>query len=150
MSYFKSVLPRVLSWIQNQKTHPWIFLYGDLGAGKTTFTKELLRDLGFDSQQIQSPTFLKLLSYSNSSGECALHMDAYRIEDEKEFLRLGLEDYEHIRVGLVEWPDLFISFLKKYPAFREALEVKTILVIRLSSDHDLEKIEIKEIQFDNL
>jgi tRNA threonylcarbamoyl adenosine modification protein YjeE len=149
MSHFKSVLPQVLSWIQNQKTHPWIFLYGDLGAGKTTFTKELLRELEFDSQQIQSPTFLKLLSYSNSRGECALHMDAYRIDDEKEFLRLGLEDYDHIKVGLVEWPDLFVSFLKKYPTFQEALEVKNILEIRLSSDHDLKKIVIKEVQFNN-
>jgi len=147
MSYFKSILPQVLSWIEEQKTHPWIFLRGDLGAGKTTFTKELLSELGFDTQQIQSPTFLKLLSYKNSKSELALHMDAYRIEDEKEFLRLGLEDYEQIKVGLVEWPDLFISFLKKYPALRETLEVDKVLEITLPSDHDLSKLLIQEFLF---
>lgn len=147
MFYFKSILPQVLNWIEKQKTHPWIFLRGDLGAGKTTFTKELLSELGFDTQQIQSPTFLKLLSYKNSKSELALHMDAYRIEDEKEFLRLGLEDYEQIKVGLVEWPDLFISFLKKYPALRETLEVDKVLEITLSSDHDLSKVSIREFLF---
>jgi tRNA threonylcarbamoyladenosine biosynthesis protein TsaE len=147
MSYFKSILPQVLSWIEKQKTHPWIFLRGDLGAGKTTFTKELLSELGFDAQQVQSPTFLKLLSYKNSKSELALHMDAYRIEDAKEFLRLGLEDYEQIKVGLVEWPDLFISFLKTYPAFRETLEVDRVLEITLPSDHDLSKVLIQEFLF---
>ena len=147
MSHFNSILPQVLIWIEKQKTHPWIFLRGDLGAGKTTFTKELLSELGFDTQQIQSPTFLKLLSYKNSKSELALHMDAYRIEDEKEFLRLGLEDYEQIKVGLVEWPDLFISFLKKYPALRETLEVDKVLEITLPSDHDLSKLLIQEFLF---
>jgi tRNA threonylcarbamoyladenosine biosynthesis protein TsaE len=147
MSYFKSILPQILSWIEEQKTYPWIFLRGDLGAGKTTFTKELLSELGFDTQQIQSPTFLKLLSYKNSKSELALHMDAYRIEDEKEFLRLGLEDYDQIKIGLVEWPDLFISFLKKYPALRETLEVDKVLEITLSSDHDLSKVLIQEFLF---
>ena len=147
MSYFKSILPQILSWIEKQKTHPWILLRGDLGAGKTTFTKELLSELGFDSQQIQSPTFLKLLSYKNSKSELALHMDAYRIEEEKEFLRLGLEDYDQIKIGLVEWPDLFISFLKTYPAFRETLEVEKVLEITLPSDHDLSKVLIREFSF---
>jgi tRNA threonylcarbamoyladenosine biosynthesis protein TsaE len=145
MLYFKSLLPQILNWIGNQKNHPWIFLRGDLGAGKTTFTKELLSELGFDSHQIQSPTFLKLLSYRNSKAEIALHMDAYRIEDEREFLRLGLENYDSIKLGLVEWPDLFVSFLKKYPAFRETLEVRNVLEVSLPSDHELKKILIKEI-----
>jgi tRNA threonylcarbamoyladenosine biosynthesis protein TsaE len=148
MGYFKSITPKVLHWINHQKNHPWIFLRGELGAGKTTFSKELLSGLGFESHQIQSPTFLKLLSYKNSRSEIALHMDAYRIDDEKEFLRLGLENYDSIKLGLVEWPDLFISFLKKYPAFRETLEVQKVLEITLPSDHDLKKILIKEISID--
>jgi tRNA threonylcarbamoyl adenosine modification protein YjeE len=145
MSYFSLVLPQVLSWVEKQKFHPWIFLHGDLGTGKTTFTKELLSELGFSSDQIQSPTFLKLLSYKNSKGEIALHMDAYRMEDEKEFLRLGLESYDSIKLGVVEWPDLFLSFLKNYPAFKETLEVNKVLEIKLSDDHDLNKIVIQEI-----
>jgi tRNA threonylcarbamoyladenosine biosynthesis protein TsaE len=150
MSYFKSILPQVLSWIEKQKTHPWVFLRGDLGAGKTTFAKELLCELGFDTQQIQSPTFLKVLSYKNSKAEIALHMDAYRIEDEKEFLRLGLEDYDQIRIGLVEWPDLFVSFLKRYPAIRETLEVDKVLEITLPPDHDSRNILMKEISLQNI
>jgi tRNA A37 threonylcarbamoyladenosine biosynthesis protein TsaE len=74
-------------------------------------------------------------------------MDAYRIEEEKEFLRLGLEDYDQIKIALVEWPDLFISFLKTYPAFRETLEVDKVLEITLPSDHDLSKVLIREFSF---
>jgi len=55
--YFQSLLPQITDWIFAQKKTPWIFLEGDLGAGKTTLTKEILEALNFDYEHIQSPTF---------------------------------------------------------------------------------------------
>jgi len=58
-------------------------------------------------------------------------MDAYRIEEVSEFLRLGLEDYQDIKVGLVEWPQKFAEFLKIYPAFKESLDIGSVMQISL-------------------
>ena len=133
LRYFETLVPQLKSWVLAHPKTPWIFLEGDLGAGKTTLTKELLEALGFDFAEVQSPTFLKVISYKNSKGEVALHMDAYRIEEETEFLRLGLEDYESLRVGIVEWPDSFEKFLTQYPAFKESLDVGAVMKVSLPS-----------------
>lgn len=79
-----------------------IFLQGDLGAGKTTFTKGLASALGIQ-QYIKSPTFTLIREYT--AGRIPLyHMDVYRLEngggDE-----LGLEEYFNgDGVSVVEWP----------------------------------------------
>lgn len=86
-----------------------IGLYGNLGAGKTAFTKVLVRKLG-GNEHVVSPTFILQKTYdvSNSLGFTSLsHIDAYRFEDEKEALVLkvpeGLIDPSHIYV--IEWPE---------------------------------------------
>ena len=135
MAYFTETCQQITAWINQQKTTPWIFLYGDLGAGKTTLTTELLGHLGFDSKDAQSPTFLKVIAYKNLQNETILHMDAYRIEESAEFLRLGLEDYENIKLGIVEWPEKLETFLDSYPAFKETLDLKSVLRIQISNDH---------------
>jgi len=79
-----------------------IFLQGDLGAGKTTFTKGLASALGIQ-QYVKSPTFTLIREYT--AGRIPLyHMDVYRLEngggDE-----LGLEEYFNgDGVSVVEWP----------------------------------------------
>ena len=133
MAHFDELCTKTLAWIKAQKSTPWIFLRGDLGAGKTTFTAELLTHLGF-APKVQSPTFLKVIAYTHA-GETVLHMDAYRMEEPAEFLRLGLEDYSDITLGIVEWPDLFEKFISLYPAFKESLDVRNVLRIELNSDH---------------
>lgn len=140
MAHFDELCARILSWMSTQKTTPWIFLSGDLGAGKTTLTSELIKHLGFPSNEVQSPTFLKVISYSHA-GECILHMDAYRVENSLEFLKMGLEEYSDIKVGIVEWPDKFEDFLKVYPAFKESLDVRSILRIELNSDHTVKSFK---------
>ena len=141
-NYFESFLPSVTAWIEtvhkSRKT-PWVFLYGDLGAGKTTFTKELLAQLSYDEAEVQSPTFLKLLLYKNTLKQLCAHMDVYRIEEEEEFYKLGLEELESLSLGIVEWPEKFISFLKTNPAFAEVLDIKDVMEIKLSPDRDIQK-----------
>ena len=80
-----------------------LLLDGDLGAGKTSFTKGLGKALGID-QPIKSPTFTIIHEYPE--GKLPLyHMDLYRLEDGGAG-DLGLEEYfEGDGVSVVEWPD---------------------------------------------
>lgn len=145
VKYFEKIIPEVIAWTRKQKTTPWIFLEGDLGAGKTTFTKEFLEKSDYPAADVQSPTFLKVLTYKNVNSEVAIHIDAYRIETTEEFLRLGLENNTNVKVGIVEWPKVFKIFLQKYPQFREVLDIGKVLLIRLPSDHG-RGISISEIE----
>lgn len=80
-----------------------ILLDGDLGAGKTSFTKGLGRALGI-KQPIKSPTFTIIHEYPEASLPL-YHMDLYRLEDGGAG-DLGLEEYfEDDGVSVVEWPD---------------------------------------------
>ncbi len=146
-NFFASSLEKTINWIAHQKSNkktPWIFLNGDLGAGKTTFTQELLNALGYDASEVQSPTFLKLLVYKKSLEFC-IHMDAYRIQESaaanSEFIKMGLDEYEGLSLGVVEWPLAFEEFLKSYSHFCEVLDIDEILDITLASDRDEANIQ---------
>ncbi|WP_163102977.1 tRNA (adenosine(37)-N6)-threonylcarbamoyltransferase complex ATPase subunit type 1 TsaE [Peribacillus alkalitolerans] len=84
-----------------------ITLEGDLGAGKTTFTKGLAKGLGIH-RNVNSPTFTIIKEYM---GRMPLyHMDVYRIEDDSE--DLGFEEYfEGEGVTVVEWAHLISDHL---------------------------------------
>ena len=79
-----------------------ILLEGDLGAGKTTFTKGFAKALGITAN-VTSPTFTLMKSYS--SGRLPLyHFDLYRITDEDELAELGFEEFfESGGVCMIEW-----------------------------------------------
>ncbi len=82
-----------------------IFLVGDLGAGKTTFTKGIARGLGI-TDEILSPTFILMKTYN---GRLTLnHVDMYRLDGEVEADGLGLEDvlYRKNEVTVIEWNKL--------------------------------------------
>ena len=87
-----------------------IFLEGDLGSGKTTAVRGLLRALGH-AGKVKSPTFTLLESYAISSLNFPLyHFDFYRFTDPDEFIEAGLDEYfgqagDDAGVCLVEWPD---------------------------------------------
>lgn len=83
------------------KRQDLILLEGDLGAGKTTFTKGLAEGLGI-SQMVKSPTFTILREYR--SGKLPLyHLDVYRLEEAGSD-DLGIEEYiEGDGVAVVEW-----------------------------------------------
>lgn len=80
-----------------------IYLLGDLGAGKTTFARALLRALGVD-EHVRSPTYSIVESYE-LRGRQAHHMDLYRIADAEEIHWLGVDDLlDPGAIMLVEWP----------------------------------------------
>lgn len=85
-----------------------ITLDGELGSGKTTFTKGFAHSLGI-TEQITSPTFTLLNLYSLPTPlrgiKKLVHMDAYRLKGDEEFLALGAEDFIGApdTVSLIEW-----------------------------------------------
>jgi tRNA threonylcarbamoyladenosine biosynthesis protein TsaE len=82
-----------------------IGLRGELGAGKTTFVRALLRGLGYEAR-VPSPTYTLLEHYA--VGELiVVHLDLYRLASEAELENLGLRDWLEAPATwvLVEWPD---------------------------------------------
>src|SRR5690625_1625386 len=66
-----------------------LYLHGDLGAGKTSFVRALLRTLGVKGR-IKSPSYALAESYS-LSGQNAYHLDFYRFDDPREWIDAGLD-----------------------------------------------------------
>lgn len=78
-----------------------IYLSGELGAGKTTFSKYFLKALGVD-ETIKSPTYTIIESYA--AGDLNIdHIDLYRIE-EQDLYDLGFLEDDH-KIWLIEWPE---------------------------------------------
>ena len=97
-----------------------ITLSGDLGAGKTTLTKEIGKTLGI-KEDINSPTFNILKCYFNKNGLDLYHIDAYRLEDvPRENKNIGLEEViEGEGLAVIEWPVYINEFLN----FEESLNI---------------------------
>ena len=82
-----------------------VTLSGDLGAGKTTFARALIRHLAEDETiEVPSPTFTLMQSYQ-LPGCTVVHADLYRLSSPAELAELGLEDLGPDTIELVEWPD---------------------------------------------
>jgi tRNA threonylcarbamoyladenosine biosynthesis protein TsaE len=83
-----------------------ILLSGELGAGKTTFTKGLAVGLGVASEdEVTSPTFTLIHKYDRGARP-AYHIDLYRIADAHDLSTLGIEDiFTETAVVIVEWPE---------------------------------------------
>lgn len=103
--------------------HCIIFLYGDLGVGKTTFVRALLKAWG-STEIIKSPTYTLVEPYVLPSRR-VFHFDFYRISNQEELEIIGLRDYfSNEAVFLIEWPQIALSLLP-HPD----------LTILFSSDH---------------
>ena len=77
---------------------------GDLGAGKTAFTRGVLRGLGYTGR-VTSPTFAIANEYDTPGGRVA-HFDLYRILDSEALFEIGFDEYlDGSRIVLIEWSD---------------------------------------------
>ncbi len=82
----------------------WLFR-GQMGAGKTTLTKEILKQL-YVEQNVQSPTFSLVNEYQTSTGDIVYHFDLYRLKNIQEALAIGIEEYlDSGHFCFIEWPE---------------------------------------------
>lgn len=98
-----------------------IALYGDLGAGKTTFARGFIRALQQTEEEVVSPTFTLAQTYPTRRGFPVWHFDLYRLRDTSELAAIGFEETLAAGVSLVEWPELAESLLPP-PALRVRME----------------------------
>jgi tRNA threonylcarbamoyladenosine biosynthesis protein TsaE len=99
--------------LQLLKEKKILLMQGDLGSGKTTFTKELLKRLGI-TQEITSPTFNLVNTYTGKSGEPFYHFDLYRIRHVEELEEIGFTEYlDSGHLCVIEWPEIALEFIRE-------------------------------------
>jgi len=112
-----------------------IFLYGEIGVGKTTFVRGLINNLevekGIDESQILSPTFNIVFDYKIKN-LTIMHYDLYRLKNSKDVNELGIFAEINDHITLIEWPEL----IEKKPDSR-------IEIFFGYLDKDLEKRNLK-------
>jgi len=91
-------------------THRIVLLRGDLGAGKTTLVKELVKAMGC-TEKVSSPTFgiVNELNFDEATG---YHLDLYRIENPEELAQFGFEEYLNSGAYcFIEWPEIGMAYI---------------------------------------
>ena len=90
-----------------------LLLKGNLGAGKTTFSQFLLKELG-SSDEISSPTYSIVNEYDTPKGK-VFHFDLYRLKSVEEAYDFGIEEYlDNGYLSIIEWPEIYMDELEGY------------------------------------
>ncbi|MCF6287650.1 MAG: tRNA (adenosine(37)-N6)-threonylcarbamoyltransferase complex ATPase subunit type 1 TsaE [Proteobacteria bacterium] len=105
---------------KNLKKGDIIFLQGDLGSGKTTFTQILLKQLGYN-KRVKSPTYALYETYSLAELN-VIHMDLYRLASPEELYYLAIDEiFDVENTVIIEWPE---NGNKVLPAATRVLKFK--------------------------
>ena len=112
-----------------------VLLIGQLGAGKTTLAKGIVKGLGAASpEEVSSPTFTLIHEYGREGR--VFHVDLYRLEEPRELATLGLEDlFEREAVVLIEWGERFPQIL---PAERTEVRITV-------AEDDTREIDVQKV-----
>jgi len=126
-----------------------IFLYGDIGVGKTTFVRFFINHLeskaGVEKSDILSPTFNILYDYTIGDMQI-LHYDLYRLKNYQDIVQLGMFENSKDNIKIIEWPEL----IKKKP------ENRIDIFFNYSEKNDLRDVKIagygkwKDQKFDEI
>jgi tRNA threonylcarbamoyladenosine biosynthesis protein TsaE len=88
----------------------WLF-YGEMGSGKTTLIKYLVKELGLNTL-VTSPTFSIVNEYREPGKDAVYHFDLFRLKNDVEALDIGFDEYlTSGNVCLIEWPEKVESLL---------------------------------------
>lgn len=119
MEQMKTYARRVLDALRQRKVAgeaTFLTLQGPLGAGKTTLVQQVAHLLGV-TNPVTSPTFVLRSEYEtgDDSFRSLVHIDAYRIESERDGATIGWDDLsgDEAMLVAVEWPEKVLSFLPK-------------------------------------
>jgi tRNA threonylcarbamoyladenosine biosynthesis protein TsaE len=117
----------------------WLFR-GEMGAGKTTFIKEVCRELGVEDD-MSSPTFSIINEYRTRTGNKIFHFDFFRIKGEAEAYDIGAEEYFYSGdYCFIEWPEKIPGLIPAEHALIEiTLENNTLRTIAISVHDGQEK-----------
>jgi tRNA threonylcarbamoyladenosine biosynthesis protein TsaE len=117
-----------------------VLLIGNLGAGKTTLAKGMVRGLGAaEAEDVSSPTFTLIHEYGTEGR--VYHIDLYRLDEPRQVATLGLDEiFDRDAVVLIEWGERFPQLL---PAERTEIRIRTIANDEGSNDE--REIEVREL-----
>ncbi|KKP35818.1 MAG: P-loop hydrolase [candidate division TM6 bacterium GW2011_GWF2_32_72] len=131
ISYKLKDINKAVDWLKDlAQRYKILCFYGDLGAGKTTLVRALLKDLGV-RDSVVSPTYTYVRSYVGDDGTLFHHFDLYRIADLTSFYESGFDEMieqQGVKV-FVEWPEVIEPILKN-----------DFCEIRISSQGDDERV----------
>lgn len=97
---------KVVDSILPELKHNILLLKGNLGAGKTTFTQFLLKNLGSEDE-VNSPTYSIVNEYNSPKGKI-YHFDLYRLKNIEEVYDIGIEEYlDNAFLCVIEWPEVY-------------------------------------------
>lgn len=113
-----------------------IFLYGEIGTGKTTFVRFFVNYLEdknrFKNSEVLSPTFNIVYDYDIKNLKI-LHYDLYRLKNYKDIFQLGIFETSKNHIKIIEWPELIepkpkdrIDILFKYSKFEESRQIEIV------------------------
>jgi tRNA threonylcarbamoyladenosine biosynthesis protein TsaE len=112
--------------------HKVMLFYGEMGVGKTTLIKEIVKQLGV-LDNVSSPTFSLVNEYHATNKEKVYHFDFYRINKEEEALDMGIEEYFYSNCWcLVEWPN----------KIENLLPLKSVTISITANENQLRTIEL--------
>lgn len=104
----------VVNQILPKLQHNLLLLKGNLGAGKTTFTQFLLKNLG-STDEVSSPTYAIVNEYRTLKGN-VFHFDLYRMKSVGEVYDIGMDEYlDNAFLCIIEWPEIYEEELQALP-----------------------------------
>jgi len=131
-NYSLQQLPQIAKELLQFSKYKIVLFYGDMGVGKTTLIKEIVKQLGV-SDTVSSPTFSLVNEYHTKNNEKVYHFDFYRIDNEEEAMDMGIEEYFYSDSWcLVEWPN----------KVENLLPLKSVIVTITTTNNQQRTIEI--------
>ena len=111
----------VVNQILPKLQHNLLLLKGNLGAGKTTFTQFLLKNLG-STDEVSSPTYAIVNEYRTPKGN-VFHFDLYRMKSVGEVYDIGMDEYlDNAFLCIIEWPEIYEDELQALPHHTMTIE----------------------------
>ncbi len=121
------IAKELLASLEQNESATVVALSGDLGAGKTTLTQAIARELGV-SENVISPTFVIMKRYAiqDARYDFLIHIDAYRLNSEAELEKLGWAELlaDPKNLILIEWPERVLGIIPEH-AHRISLSHKS-------------------------